>query len=116
MIKQLGGIMSIKVNQQNFKEEIALSPVPVLIAFYTEWSEPSKAMSPIIEKIAKEVGATAKVCKIDIDECPKIASQYQVKSVPYFVSVCENRAVKSVIGASTYEKIKSLLDLKSSRV
>ena len=58
----------ISLNENNFEEEVLKSEKPVLIDFWASWCGPCKMMSPVIDKIAEEMGDTVKVCKINIDE------------------------------------------------
>lgn len=108
--------MSIQINDKNFKEEVANCAVPVLVYFYADWSEPCKTMTPIVEKLCKDLGTADKVCKVNVEENAKLASTFNVKNIPYYVSVSENRPIKHEEGITTYEKLKSLLDFKASRV
>ncbi|MEG1609356.1 MAG: thioredoxin domain-containing protein [Clostridia bacterium] len=108
--------MSTLVNDANYKEEVATSSVPVLVDFFADWCAPCKTMAPIVEKLCKDLGATAKVVKINVDESPKLASKFGVSNIPYFCSVSDGRAIKHEEGITTYEKLKGLLDFKASRV
>lgn len=108
--------MAILVDDKNYKAEIGECKIPVLVDFYADWCAPCKAMAPVIEKLAKDVGTTAKVCKINVDESPKLAAMFGVTNIPYFVSVSDGRPIKHEVGLTSYEKIKALLDFKASRV
>ena len=56
--------------------------VPVLIDFYTEWSEPSVAMHPVVRDVAAALGDSAKVIKIDVDKNQELANALRIKSLP----------------------------------
>ena len=58
----------ISLNEKNFEEEVLKAEKPVLIDFWASWCGPCRMMSPVIDKIAEEMGDTVKVCKINIDE------------------------------------------------
>ncbi|MDY3547928.1 thioredoxin family protein [Riemerella anatipestifer] len=66
---------------QKFKELIA-SPKPVLIDFFATWCQPCKVQSSVLNTVKENVGDTARIVKIDIDNYPSIASEYGVRSVP----------------------------------
>ncbi|MHA3044969.1 thioredoxin family protein [Riemerella anatipestifer] len=66
---------------QKFKELIA-SPKPVLIDFFATWCQPCKVQSSVLNTVKENVGDTARIVKIDIDNYPSIASEYSVRSVP----------------------------------
>ena len=59
--------------------------VPVLIDFWASWCGPCKMMSPVVEQIADDMGSSARVCKINIDEQPELAGKYNVMSIPTFI-------------------------------
>ncbi|MDY3338324.1 thioredoxin [Riemerella anatipestifer] len=66
---------------QKFKELIA-SPKPVLIDFFATWCQPCKVQSSVLNTVKENVGDTARIVKIDIDNYPSIASEYSVRSIP----------------------------------
>ena len=66
-------------------QELINGDVPVLVDFHATWCGPCKAMSPVIQDVAKKVKNKATVIKIDIDKNPALANQLQIKGVPTFV-------------------------------
>lgn len=65
--------------------ELIKSETPVLVDFYADWCSPCKAMSPIIQEVAKMVQGKARVLKVDIDKSVQAAQAYQVQAVPTFI-------------------------------
>ena len=61
------------------------SEKPVLVDFYADWCGPCKAMSPVIQEVAKAVQGKARVIKVDIDKSVEAAQAYQVQAVPTFI-------------------------------
>lgn len=66
---------------QKFKELID-SERPVLIDFFATWCQPCKVQSSVLTSVKDNVGTDARIVKIDIDQFPSIAAQYNVRSVP----------------------------------
>lgn len=56
--------------------------IPVLLDFFTEWNEPSKAMHPVLRDVAAAMGDKAKVIKIDVEKNEKLAEALRVKGLP----------------------------------
>jgi len=65
---------------ENF-EEIIKSKTPTLVDFYATWCGPCKMMSPLLEQVSKDVGDSARILKIDIDNNRNVATQYGIRSV-----------------------------------
>ncbi len=64
-----------------FGELINLN-IPVLLDFYTEWNEDSKAMNPVLREVAASMGNQVKVIKIDVDKNSQLAEALRVKTLP----------------------------------
>lgn len=69
---------------ESFRELITAEK-PVLVDFYADWCGPCKAMSPIIQEVARSTQGQARVIKVDIDKSEEAARAYQVQAVPTFI-------------------------------
>ena len=65
--------------------ELIKSDTPVLVDFYADWCGPCKAMTPVIQEVARATQGKARVIKVDIDKSVQAANAYQVQAVPTFI-------------------------------
>ena len=63
----------VELTKDNFEQEVLAAKVPVVIDFWATWCGPCQMQSPIIDKVAQELGDKVKVCKVNVDEQPSIA-------------------------------------------
>jgi thioredoxin 1 len=82
----------------------------VLVDFYADWCGPCRMMTPVLEKVAKEVKGTATIGKLDIDSAQKIAAQFQVTSIPTLVLFKEGKEVGRLVGLRDAPTVKQFID------
>lgn len=96
-------IMEIKSMEQ-FEQEVKKEEGIVLIDFYATWCMPCKAMSPILEEIAKEY-EEVKVVKVDVDKNEELAIQHNVMSIPTILIMKNGEVIKTFVGITSKENI-----------
>lgn len=88
-----------QLNEATFAEEIGASDVPVLVDFWATWCGPCKMVAPILEEIQAEQGDRIRIVKVDVDESPALARQYDVMSVPTMVLFKDGQPELKIVGA-----------------
>ena len=94
-----------KVTEENFEEEVMNSEKPVIVDFYADWCGPCKMMSPIIDKIAEELGDTVKVGKVNTDENLELAQRFTIMSIPTIMIFKNGNISKTFIGVTDKNEI-----------
>jgi thioredoxin 1 len=88
-----------KVTDETFKEDVLASDKTVLVDFWAEWCGPCKMVAPVLEEIAREHKGKLTIAKLDIDENPGTARDYQVMSIPTLILFQGGKPVKQIVGA-----------------
>lgn len=87
------------VTDATFADEVLQADGPVLVDFWAEWCGPCKMVSPVLDEIAGEYPDKITVAKVNIDENPSIARDYQIMSIPTMSVFQKGQVVKSIVGA-----------------
>ena len=72
----------INITDEEFEDSILKNSGICLVDFWAEWCGPCKQISPILEEIAAEENNAITIAKINIDENPRIATDYGIRSIP----------------------------------
>ena len=98
----------IKISKENFASEVLNSNKPVLLDFYADWCGPCRMVGPIVSEIANERN-DVKVGKINVDEQPELAAQFQVMSIPMLAVIKNGNLENQVVGYRSKEQIEAML-------
>ena len=98
----------LHITKENFEVEVLKSDKPVLVDFYAVWCGPCKMLAPILDEIAAE-REDIKVCKINVDEEPELAAQYQVVSIPSLFVIKDGQVTNQSLGARPKPQILEML-------
>ena len=97
----------IKINNENFASEVLNSNKPVLLDFYADWCGPCRMVGPIVSEIANE-RSDVKVGKINVDEQPELAAQFQVMSIPMLAVIKNGKLENRVVGYRSKEQMEAM--------
>ena len=70
------------ITEKNFESEVLGTDIPVLLDFWAIWCGPCMMLAPILAEIAEENEGKVKIGKVNVDECPALAAQFGVMSIP----------------------------------
>jgi thioredoxin 1 len=99
------------VTAQSFEAEVLRSDTPVIVDFWAPWCQPCKAIAPIMEQIAVMRKGNYKVVKLNIDEAPAIAQQYQIQSIPMVALFRNGRMERTSVGVKPRPQLEAELGM-----
>ena len=91
-----------------FDELVLKNDKPVIVDFWAEWCGPCRMLSPVVDEVAAELPGV-KVGKVNIDEQPDLAAQFDVMSIPTLVVFKDGKAVNQSVGVIPKEAILKMV-------
>ena len=102
---------AMDVSSATWAEEVAGSPVPVVVDFWAPWCGPCRMVGPEIDKLAARAGGAVKFVKVNIDENQELAMKYGVMSIPTVAKFVAGDLVSQVVGARGADALARDLEL-----
>lgn len=100
----------IELSDANFEKQIKKSKGIALVDFWAPWCGPCQMMGPIIEELAKEYQDKIKIGKLNVDENPQTAQEFQVMSIPTLIIFKDGQETERITGAQDKETLQEKLD------
>jgi thioredoxin 1 len=95
-----------KLSEGAFKQEVLEAAAPVLVDFTAVWCQPCKMLDPIVKQLATDWGEKVKIFKLDVDDSPQIAMDYQVMGVPTLMLFKGGQPVERVTGYQPKDRLQ----------
>jgi thioredoxin 1 len=93
----------------NFESEVIESSQPVLVDFWAEWCGPCRLLTTTIEELAGDLGESAKVGKLNVDENPQTAAKYRISSIPSVLVFRDGELVETLVGVQSKQRYRDAL-------
>ncbi len=100
------------ITDENF-DQITSEGV-VLVDFWAPWCAPCRMVAPILEELQEEMGDSARIVKLNVDENPESAMKHQTTSIPTVIVFKDGSMVDRIVGAANKERYKSMLTAQVS--
>lgn len=92
----------------SFRKELDTS-TPVLVDFWAEWCGPCRMTAPVLEDLARDKAGKIKIVKVNVDQNPATAGQFNILSIPTLMLFKNGQPVETVIGAVSKEALLAKL-------
>lgn len=95
---------TIHLDSSNFESTINSAKV-VLVDFWAPWCGPCKMLGPVLEQVASEMEGKAVIAKVNVDESPELASQFNVSNIPTVVYLKNGKIADVGVGLTSKDSI-----------
>ena len=96
-----------ELDSSNFDATVSAGSVPVVVDFWAPWCGPCKAIAPILEELAEEMGDAVKICKVNVDNNSEIAGKFEIRAIPTILIFKNGAVADTVVGLSSKEDLKA---------
>jgi thioredoxin 2 len=99
------------VTDESFARDVigASTSKPVLVDAWAEWCGPCRMIAPVLDQLAGESGGRYKIAKLNVDENPRTAAQFNIRSIPTMLIFKNGKLVDQIVGAQPRQAILSRL-------
>lgn len=97
--------MPINTTTETFKADVLDANLPTVVDFWAEWCGPCRMIAPVLEEIEAEYGDKVRIVKVNVDDNPQLAMDYNVTGIPLLGVFQGGQLVKQLVGAKPKVKL-----------
>jgi thioredoxin 1 len=100
----------VEIEEAKFDELVLKAKLPVLVDFWAPWCGPCRMVAPVVEELAQDFDGKVSFVKLNVDNSPKVASQYGIMSIPTLMLFKAGKPVDTIVGFRPKAELKKSLD------
>jgi thioredoxin 1 len=97
--------MPTTVTDVSFEKDVLKAAAPVVVDFWAEWCGPCHAIAPALEELATELHGKVTIAKLNIDDNPRTAIKYGVRSIPTLIMFKNGEPMAMQVGAAPKSRL-----------
>lgn len=98
------------ITEGGFGDEVLRCRLPVVVDFYAAWCAPCRELSPMLDRVAGGYARRIKFVKVNVDETPDLARDYQVTVLPTVLMFADGKVRDRVEGLVDEAELKRRFD------
>ena len=102
------------ITKEQWDQEVLNSDKPVFVDFWAPWCGACSIVAPVVEELANEYDSKVNFVKVDVDQNKKLASKYNVLSIPNLAIFRNGQVIAQLTGAASKESLKKYIDMHIS--
>ncbi len=100
----------VQVQDSTFGDVVVQAATPFLVDFWAPWCGPCRAIAPLVEELAGEYDGRIGFGKVNVDENPKSATEYGIRSIPTLLLFKDGKPMTQIVGLRSRAELKKHLD------
>ncbi len=98
------------VSDDSFEQDVLESNQPVIMDFWAEWCGPCKALTPILEEVAKTHSSKIKFTKMNVDDNQDTPAKYGIRGIPTLIIFKNGEVVATRVGGASKSQLEAFID------
>ena len=100
----------LRLTDRSFGQEVLQSETPVLVEFSASWCVPSQQQKPLLEELASEYDGKVKICNLNVDQNPRMTSEWQILGCPTLIVFSSGKPVARTVGAQSRKQLEEMVN------
>jgi thioredoxin 1 len=100
----------VELTENSFEREVRRAGLPVVVDFYAPWCGPCKMLAPLLEQFAADLQGRVKFAKLNVDDAPRLAAEYNITGVPTLALFRGGQPVDALVGLVSPRALQAWLE------
>lgn len=98
------------VTDETFRHEVMEARgIPILVDCWAQWCGPCLMVAPVLDELAAEAGGRYLIAKLNVDENPRTAAEFNIRSIPTMLIFKDGALVDRLVGVQSKQAISARL-------